>query len=188
MRKRENDLLLRFQNTSSTNSKIKEVNVKKSVLTLGMAVLLFLSPMLLQAQEKSLMISSADFVPHQNDNGIWRNAEYFYTQTGATHRYFYAPIDLPDGVRLKRVVLFFHDSGTGYVQLTVYRNNKYTGGQDYVVSSTSSSGTPGDSSLSAGANWAYNLISNNGYSYSLRIYFSEAGSAYKFIGARVVYQ
>ena len=162
--------------------------MKKSVLTLSMVAAFFLIPMLLQAQEESIMLGSMDFVPYQDDNDYWRNATEFYSETGAIYRYFSAPIHLPDGVRLKRVTLFFHDSGASGVQMRVYRNNKFSGNQDQVIGTTTSSGTPGDGSIVAYASWTYNLIQNTGYSYSLRIYFEGSGSAYKFYGARVVYE
>ena len=162
--------------------------MKKSILTLSMVVVFFLIPMLLQAQEVSIMLGSFDFVPYQDDNDYWRNADGFYSESGAVYRYFSAPLHLPEGVRIKRVVLFFHDSGASGVQLRVYRNNKYSGAQDEVIGTHTSSGTPGDSTLTANANWTYNLVQNTGYSYSLRIHFTGSGSAYKFFGARVFYE
>ena len=153
-----------------------------------MVAVFFLIPMLLQAQEESIMIGAPDFTPHQNDHNVWLNSSYFYCQTGATDRWFYAPLHLPNGVRIKRVRFFFHDSGTGNVQMAVTRSNKYAGDWDYVVSDVTSSGTPGDSAQTANANWTYNLVQNTGYSYSVRVGFSEAGSAYQFMGARVFYE
>jgi hypothetical protein len=145
--------------------------------------------MLLQAQEQYLMIGAADFIPHQDQADYYLHAEGLYAQSADTVKYYYAPLHLPEGVRIKRVVLFFYDNSSGNLQLSVYRNNKYTGGQDYIIGLTYTSGTPGDSTLTAYANWAYNLISNGGYSYVLRIHFTTAdGSALKFYGAKVIYE
>jgi hypothetical protein len=162
--------------------------MKKSVLTLSMVTLFFLFPLVLQAQEQSLMLGPADFAPYLDDHDYVRRSYELYSTSGASNQYFYAPIHLPNGVRLKRVVLFFHDSGSGFLLLNVIRDNKYNFYSEDVIGFTLTSGTPGNSTLTAGANWAYNLINNNGYTYTLMIHFNESGSEYKFYGAKVIYQ
>jgi hypothetical protein len=164
--------------------------MKKNLSVLSIVLVLFLSPLLLQSQEQYLMLGPSDMLPYMDDNDYSHSGVELYSENVATHRYFYAPIHLPDGVRLKRVILFYYDDHGGNIQLDVYRENLYTGATNTICTWSSAGTSTSRQIQTIGANWTYNLISNGGYTYFLKIYFTDstAGNATRFFAAKIVYQ
>jgi hypothetical protein len=165
--------------------------MKRSLLVLGTVFLFLLISMQLQAQEKSLMLGPADLLPLEDDIDYWQNGEYIKINTSTvTYHYFYAPIHLPDGVRIKRIVVFYGDNdATENVGFYLFRENMYNGAYGGIISDTTSSGAvTGRRTLTAYANWTNNLISNGGYTYSFTVYFSDLAPSLYFYGVKIIYE
>ena len=164
--------------------------MKKLLLLSISMLLLFISPVILHAQEKYLVITSADLLPHDNTLEYTQNGTFLSYDSGPGNGYFYAPLHLPDGVKIKKLVFFFEDKDTNtYISGNIYRVNLYTGSVNYLIMNLSVTGaTPGRQVISAYTGSSYNIVNNQGYGYLFCVNFGMASTKTKFFGAKIFYQ
>ncbi|MFQ6083217.1 MAG: hypothetical protein ACE5WD_07655 [Candidatus Aminicenantia bacterium] len=159
---------------------------KKLILTLGLVSLFFLFPVLIHADE--LMLGPADFLPYMDDNDYYQSGEYLYSVSGATNRYFYAPVHLPQNAKVTSVTLYYWDDDAGYVQLYFFKENMYNANL-YTLCSYSTTGATNAWRYTKISPISYNTINNGGYTYFIRIYLSSstAGSGLRLHGVKILY-
>jgi hypothetical protein len=163
--------------------------MKKSFLVSVLGFLFCFAPMVIQAQEMTLMLGPPDFVPQTNE-GYFMFRNQLFPYTGTVYRTFFAPVHLPNNVRIKRVVIYYKDEhATSNIFVTLYRCNTYTLDSNILCDWNSSGTTSGWQQHTAYANWSFNEVQNGGYHYVFRINFnSDSTNEVMLYAIKIIYQ
>ena len=163
--------------------------MKKTAITIFFAAGLFIF-FTGAAQADSLMLTASDFIPGQpGDSGVdcyigWT----LYNHVGATYRYFFAPVHLPQGAQVTSVVVYYEDDSTGYIEVDLTRRNMYSLTVQDMTDWATTGDTPGlrNTKISPVLYWT---INNEGYVYFVYIYYSDAdaGSDLSIYGVKINY-
>ena len=140
-----------------------------------MASVLLVFPMVVQGD--SIILSPADFNQNEDDNDYFFDTGSLYVRVGCTHRYFSAPIHLPQNAAVTSVVVFYMDNDiNGNVQVNFYKKNAYTEALTPMASYTSSGASPSYQNHKIAPIVGGNRIDNGGYTYNCRVYFTNANA------------
>ena len=155
---------------------------KRAIVFLG--VLFFLLPMLVHAGV--LILGPADFQPYSDNNDYFMNSERLYSESGAIYRYFYAPVHLPDGAKITRVLISYYDNSASSIEVSMFRMNIWGGNSQQMFSSS----TTGEADYMrkdtvVGSTISYKWINGKKYIYSCRVYFSSGGSNLKLYAVKI---
>ncbi|MFQ6083218.1 MAG: hypothetical protein ACE5WD_07660 [Candidatus Aminicenantia bacterium] len=156
---------------------------KKLILIFAIVSLFSLFVEIIKAEE--IMVPASAFNPYSQDNLYQRNFLRIYSDWGSPEEAFFAPVYLPQGKRVHKVIIYYYDLGSENIAVRLYRTNMYTYSANMMVQVTSK----GDSGN--GSNSSYSIstpvINNSGYGYSLKIYFPVGGgSIYRIYGVKIV--
>jgi hypothetical protein len=121
----------------------------------------------------------------------YKNVQYIYTQTQPGDAgYCYAPVNLPQGVRIDGIVLFYLDNSAGAnIEVKLQRHYQAVADAYVTLFSVTTSGAASgvrslaDYSLDGGMR----LVNNNGWQYSLRLQFQAASEQLRCFGVKIVY-
>jgi hypothetical protein len=162
----------------------------KEIFLVSVLVCLFcLTPIGLQGQEMSLMLGPPDFIPQANED-YFMFRDQLFPYTGTAYRTFFAPVHLPEDVRIKKVVIYYKDEhATSNLFVTLYRCNNYTLSSSILCDWNSSGFATGWQQHTAYANWAFNKVKNGGYHYVIRINFnSDSTNEVILYAIKIIYQ
>lgn len=124
---------------------------------------LFIAPEKFRCGMRTYPFISSDCVEIYGSTGI--NVPVFYLT---------APIQLPEGAKITSMVIFFMDNqSNSSLRVRVVRQNRYSGGQDTIISkwiSTDGSDTYRLAKTTS-VNYQYNKILNNSCTYHIAVSF-----------------
>jgi hypothetical protein len=118
------------------------------------------------------------------------NSRWIFTKTQPPGGYCYAPVNLPDGVRIDGIVLFFRDNhGVSGIELQLFKNYQLN---ETISASLFSVKTSGQSTeVQSLGDWTIDegtrIVNNNSFQYTLRIKFGAASEELKCFGAKIKY-
>jgi hypothetical protein len=120
------------------------------------------------------------------------NSRWIYTLTQPDAAgYLYAPVNLPEGVRIDGITLYCRDNhASADIWLLLQKNSQQNETVTVTLFSVSSSGQStamqhlNDWTVDGGAS---RLVANNSYQYTLRIQFGAASEELKCFGAKITY-
>ena len=97
----------------------------KKIFILGLGLSFLLIPILSHAD--SIVLSPAAFLPYSGSTIYQAGTSWLFVSSASLDSVFMAPVDLPDGVRITSIVVFYtDDSASGNVQITLFKVNIYT--------------------------------------------------------------
>ncbi len=119
------------------------------------------------------------------------NVQYIYTLTQPGDAgYCYAPVNLPQGVRIDGIVLYYLDNDiSANIEVKLQRHYQLTQDAYKTLFTVTTSGAGnwisslGDWTLDDGTR----LVNNNSYQYSLRLQFQAATDQLKCCGVKIIY-
>jgi hypothetical protein len=125
------------------------------------------------------MIPPCEFVvaqPGTSDTIHFYHGAYLGQYSDATYRYYFAPVALPQGVRITSVVVFYEDEHvTTNFRVQMWRKNMYTALGQSMCQWTSSSSTPGVKNHKISP-ISYGIVNNGGYTYYLIVNFTASSN------------
>jgi len=132
-----------------------------------------------------LMIPAASFRPYSGS--YYRNDGSTVYSSSYSSQYFYAPVILPQGTRVQKIVFYFLDDGVYEITLSLFRRNCYVNDRQTMAEI---------STFGSASNWRVNtthtiytpIINMNGYSYFLELYFESYGTAYQVQAVKIIYK
>jgi len=161
--------------------------MKRLYLLLALTSLLMFLPPIIQAQTKSRFIPAYAFLPRDGDPTWGFESGYMYLKdTSIVGAAAAAPVRLPDGAIITKVVMRYWDNGDADLQMQLWRRNMYTDEEQQLTVF----GTDGSEAL-----WRLDeedniwgpRISNSGYSYYLFVNFTGKGLDYRLAGVKIIY-
>jgi hypothetical protein len=130
----------------------------------------------------NISIAPAAFTPFGHTFQYVSN-ENFLQYTGTGTGYFHAPIQLPQGVELTKILVYWSDDGPNDIE---FRLTMSSMGSSWTMSTLYSSGNAGFGQTSS-SDIMGSIINNNQLAYTLVVLFPPATSIYEFIGAFIEY-
>lgn len=170
---------------------------KTLFLFVGAICILLLSSLVAEAQIKYITVGPCEFVSElhmEKQIRIWNWGVNMFQETTATHPWYYARVDLPDGAIVKWMKVHFVDNASGpYMRVYLRRANKYNGISDviYGVSCASSVSTSIQTFTDASPNnAAWTLVNLNVFSYYIMMDFhsGNGGDQIRLYGITIGYE
>jgi hypothetical protein len=157
--------------------------MKKTGIVSCMLFLLFILAAAVNADTK--FISHCAFVPDVDEANLGRTEWYLHEDSG---RWYYAPLDLPQGSVIDGIFLFCKDSSaTGSLDFYIIRNNPDTGlsVHQFPISTSDAIGIQHPSSwrVTAGTR----TINHDVFTYTLTVKFNGNDPNLRVYGVRVHY-
>jgi hypothetical protein len=176
---------------------MKEVHMKKSYVLIGSAlIILFLFPIILQAQDKYLVIPPSAVRPNTHyftDLNWHATSQEFYFESGGFPDSVFgnAPVYLPEGATVTRMYVVYTDNTNGIdeeIAVHLRRQDFATGAMQTLasVSSGSKLANPNRRALRDDT-ISYATIDWH-YSYDIQVRFYVNSTNVKFHGAVIVYE
>ena len=163
----------------------KEVTMRRNLI-LGVFFLFFLLPLLVHADV--LILGPADFLPYADNCNYSMNGRYIYSALGASCRSFYAPIHLPDGAKISRVLISYYNNSTTYTEVDMHRMNIWSGSVQTMFSSYTYGGADQIRKKTVvGSTISYKWINGLKYIYYLKLYFNKSGSDLRLYAVKIEY-
>ena len=147
--------------------------------------LLVVFPFISNAQTKSLQISAYAFYPMSSDTEWWANVGEIHIEPTSPEGKFRAPVFLPEGAIIKKILLRYHHDAVAGFTLTLYRRNMYT---DVEQEMTNIITTQAGSYIWLSTySIAHKVINNSGYCYYLVADFPPATYRARLAGVKIIY-
>jgi hypothetical protein len=151
--------------------------------------LVFLSP--LMAHADSVIVGAIKFVPLNASQDFYRDIAVLYNYAGSSGGIFLAPVDLPDGVRITSVVLFYRDnSSSENISVMLQKRNLYSNDTIFMAGWDSSGSSSGVQTHKISPIAGGSIVNNSGYAYAIRLNLSDLSvtNAMSVYGVKINYQ
>jgi hypothetical protein len=171
--------------------------VKKTLsFSLGAICILLFFSSVATAQDKYVTVGPCEFVSElhmEKQIRVWNWGVNMFQETTATHPWYYARVDLPDGAIIKWMKVHYVDNASGpYMKVYLRRANKYNGISDVIYGVSASAVNPAiltSTDLTPG-NPAWTLVNLNVFNYYIMMKFEDGngGGDVRLYGVTIGYQ
>jgi len=150
-------------------------------------VALIAIPFVSYAQTESLYLSAYAFYPMSSDTEWFANVGYIRIEMTSPEGKLRAPVLLPDGAIIKKILLRYRQDDDTIFALTLYRRNMYTD-VEQVMASMIAPQMSGNFGYLSTYGIAYRTVNNSGYCYYVVIDIPSGARAARIAGVKILYE